>query len=157
MSEQMNMWDEVEKEDISVADFDQAVTTLRELRGDYEEKKKVSSEAHAKYKDQTSKVIDMMKRTNKTNYQVDGVGKVVVYDTCKVKMPSDHDSKGKLFKWLNENMGADGFLTYATINYNALNSLFNEQTQINAEKGESFTMPGVSEPTSETNIRFTRS
>jgi len=155
--QELGQWDDVEKEEISVADLDGAITEMRETRTDYKAKKKVSSEAHAKYKKATDVVIDMMKRAKKSNYQVDGIGKVVVYDTCKVKMPSDHDNKGKLFKWLNDNLGADGFLTYATINYNSLNSLFNEHTTINAEKGESFTMPGVAEPTSESNIRFTRS
>ena len=157
MNDKVKQWDAVEREDISVADLDAAITEMRELRTDYEAKKKVSNEAQAKYKDSTAKVIDFMKRARKSNYQVDGIGKVVVYDTCKVKMPTDHESKGRLFKWLSDKFGADGFLSYATINYNALNSLFNDQTEINAEQGEPFSMPGVSDPTSETNIRFIRS
>jgi len=157
MSEQLDMWDEMEiDKSITTEDLDNAVTAMAESKSDYESKKKVSDEAHAIYQEKRAKLVSTLRAIKKEKYHVDDIGTVSVVKKLKVRTPSNPDDKGPFFKWLNENFGAEGFLTYVGVNYATLNRLYNEEFAKAKERGnaDEFTIPGIDKPVEDYELRF---
>lgn len=147
-------WDNVQAEDIPTTAFDNAVKTLADAREDYDRKKIVSTEAHHHVENCKKALLELLEKAKKRSYKAEGIGTITRVDKLKVKFPKDHENKALFFKWLTQEMGGEGYLAYATVNYASLNSLFNQMVEDYAEKGKDFTMPGVGEPQSETELRF---
>ena len=153
----LDQWD-TQTEVVTTEELDEAVNAMSDFKGEYEAKKKISNDAHHQYEESRARVISLLAKANKTKYEVDGVGKVSVSQQLKVKFPSDHDQRASFFKWLNESYGGDGFLTYASVNYNALNSLYNQEFERAKDEGtaDDFTVPGIASPEHEPKLSFRR-
>lgn len=157
MSE-LDEWDgQIEDRSITTAQLDYEVTQLQAAKLVYEEAKAKSDASFAVYDQQRTKLVNILTAANKKSYKVDGVGLVTVKEQAKVQTPKTPEEKAELFKWLKEEMGAEGFLTYATVNHAQINSLHKLKSEEYAEKGINFTMPGVGLPTTEKILSFTRS
>lgn len=150
--------EEWEQQDTSITteQLDAAVNEMYDLKVDYDAKKKVSNDAHAAYEEQRFNVVSLLKAAGKSKYFVEGIGTVGVSEQLKVKFPTTPESRGEFFGWLNKELGADGFLAYATVNYGTLNSLYNEQFALAADKGDAdnFEIPGINPPQSESKLTF---
>lgn len=151
-------WDKMEEESsdktVTTEELDAAIKAYADAREDYDRKKTISNEAHHHAENMKWEVLKLLDAAKKKSYKVDGLASVSKVEKLVVKMPSGHEEKGKLFKWLNENLGAEGFLTYATINHQSLNGLYRKQFEEAAERGENFELPGVGEATTEITLQL---
>lgn len=157
MSEQLELWDNIaEDKSITTDDLDNMVSVMSKLKEEYEELKKQSDEAYKKYEQARRKVISALMATNKSKYFVDGIGTVSLVNKLKVKTPQTPEEKKAFYKWLNEKFGAEGFLAYTGINYQTLNSLYNQEFDKAVETGnaDTFSIPGIAQPETETSLSF---
>lgn len=134
---------------ISTQDMDDAIKKLQELDEDYERKKKISSEAHERYENQRVMVLEMLKKTGKKKYHVDGVGTVSMAIKLQVSAPKDPASKKEMLEYF-KSLGDELFNSYVSINHQTLNSYVKQQVEI--EPG--FVMPGVGSLTETPELRF---
>lgn len=132
--------------EVTTKQLDDAIRKLWELRKDYEEKKKISNEACELSDKAEEEVLDLLEKSNKKNYQLDGVAKVIAITKLQVNTPKDLDKKAEFFKWLKDSYGADGFLAYLNINHNSLNALWNAEFE-KAEEKMGFNIAGIDAPT----------
>lgn len=155
MNEQLDMADvwKPEVKEYSVSEVDAKIKELARLRADYEAKKKTSGEAHKLYKEQESEVLSMLDDIGKTSFKTDGVGTVTKKVSFGVTTPKTPDDKELLFKWLKDNLGKDGFMTYASVNSQSLNALYNEMYS-EAEDKENFKIDGVGDPIDRITLSF---
>lgn len=140
--------------EISLQQMDEEIAQMKAKQLLYEEAKKKSSELYNEYEAQKLKVIQMLQASGKTKYSVDGIGTVSIKQVFKVQTPKTTEEKAAAFEWIKKEMGEDGFLTYAGINYMSLNSLYNLKSEEYAERGEVLTIPGVGMPEAETVLSF---
>lgn len=150
--EQLSMFDEA-PEDVTIGELDAAIEKVQVAKTDYEAKKKVSNEAHAELEKAKFEALSMLDRAGKSSYKVDGIGTVSIANKLKVKMPVGPEQKAVFFNWLKENEGVEAFNHYLTVNYNALNALYNMKFEESEAKDE-FKIPGISDPESIKEIRF---
>jgi len=153
----MEMFSKI-NESITIEELDMAVALMAKHKTDYEKAKAISSEHHAVYQEKRAKLISMLQAAGKTKYSVDCIGTVSITEKLKVRTPKGLDNKKALAAWLLKNLGDDGMHTYLSINYNSLNSLYNQEFESAKENGTAaeFNMPGVDSPDSEFGISFTR-
>lgn len=143
--------------DVTTKELDELISKMYSARTDYDAKKKISNEADAVHKTLKNEVIELMELANKKNYAVIGVGKVSIGESLKVQTPKTNEDKSLLFKWLKDNLGSDGFLAYASVNYNSLNSLYNTQfNETPVEKRGTFKIDGVGNPVREIKLKFNK-
>ena len=142
-----------EVEELAVSTVDNAIKELAVLRADYEAKKKASSESHKIYQEKVAVVLEMLEKMGKKSFKTDGVAAVSKKTSLSVRIPSSHDDKASLFKWLKDNLGAEGFLTYATVNSQSRNALYNSMYET-AEDKENFSISGVGEPVERVTLSF---
>lgn len=144
-----------DSDSVTTEELDLAVKNMQDSREAYDQRKKLSAEAYHVYQKNKEQVLELLGKTGKSKYVVDGLGTVSVVDKLKVQTPKSNTEKEQFFKWLEEREGHDGFLAYATVNHNTLNSLYKRYVEFHAENGEEFTgIPGIGEPISEKEIRF---
>lgn len=142
-----------ETRELTLTEVDNAVTELAKLRADYEAKKKIQKEAKDKYDEQVALVLQMMEESGKKGFKVDGIASVTKKTSMSVRVPNNHEDKAKLFKWLSANLGAEGYLTYATVNSQSLNALYNSMWET-AEDKQAFSIDGVGEPVERVTLSF---
>jgi len=131
--------------ELNVSEVDNAIKELALLKADYEAKKKVSSEAHGLYQEQVAVVLEMLEKMGKKSFKTDGIATVSKNTSMSVTTPKSHEDKALLFKWLKDHLGAEGYLTYASVNSQSLNALYNSHYDESEDK-ENFKIDGVGEP-----------
>ncbi len=134
--------------DVTTTELDALVKKFIDLRGDYEAKKKVASEASAVLDSAEAELLDLLKAANKTKYNVDGLGSVTKVSKLSFKVPKEPGSKAALFNYILDNYGADVLLGLQSINSISLNAFFKDATE---------TPMGLESPTSQEYLKFTRS
>jgi hypothetical protein len=145
---------EVKKEEISVAQMQDIILAYAAAKEDYDAKKSIASDAHAEVERIKDELISMMKRAGTDKFSTQ-VGTVSTTHKFSVTTPKTLEDKKALALYFQA-MGDDAFYSYMGINSQTLNSYFNEKTKEAAAKGETFTLPGVGEPTIMENISFRR-
>ena len=138
--------------EISVEDMDNAVRELREAKDVYTEENNKVKELYARVKEAESKVIGLLQSANKSRYIVEGVGQITLSEMLSVQTPKTPEQKQAFFNWLREEMGEDGYLTYASVNANPLNSLYKQKVEEYGERGEVLEIDGLEAPTSYTKL-----
>ena len=137
--------------DVSTSDLDAEVKKLMDLEEDYEGKKKISSEAYAKYEEQRAKLLSILQATGKTKYYVDGMGTISQAIKTTVTVPKSFEEKQAMFEYFSS-LGQEVFMNYATVNHMSLNAFVNQQR----EADPTFKMPGAGEPKEIAELRFRR-
>lgn len=132
---------------ITIEELDSCVKDLVSFRKIYEEAKHESDSKHQIFEEQKQRVIEMLAEAGKTSYRVDGIANITLSVKKKVKTPKDLESKKAFFEWLEATQGIDSLLTYQTINYNSLNSLYN--SALEASGKDSIDVPGLEQPENE--------
>lgn len=146
---QETVWQDLEE--VSTKEFDDAVKALAEATMEYDQVEVILKDASEKKEAARSKVLELMEKSGKTKYQLDGYGTVSVSRKYSVATPKDNDSKAEMLKYFRS-LGADAYLSYVSVNSATLNSYINEQK----EKDPTFNIPGVGEPNLIQTIRFTK-
>lgn len=158
--EDLNEWgipSETEADEtITIEQIDDAVKAYAEAREDAEGKKKIREEAYKKEAALERDLISLLKRAKKTNYMVEGIGKIVVFDKYQVKNPSTPEERRKFFSWVEEHFGQDGLDKYQVTNSASINALYNNHREACEITGEDPTIDGLELPTATPNLRFTK-
>ena len=140
--------DEKPVAEISLEQMDNAVKVLRELKDVYLAENAKVKELHDAYKQQEARVISLLQQAGKTKYVVEGIGQVITTESLYVPTPKTPEQKQAFFNWLREELGEDGYYTYATVNSNSLNSLYKQKVEEYGERGEILDIEGLEPPTS---------
>lgn len=138
-------------EEVSTTEFDKAVVELATAQKAYEDAEALSKEASDQREVARATLLNLMAKSGKTKYQLDGYGTVSRSTKFSVAIPHDIDSKIEMLKHFRS-LGEESYLAYVSVNSATLNSYFNE----NVEKNPEFLIPGVGQPTSRDSIRFTK-
>jgi len=154
---QLELWDDLSLDSsITTEDLDKLVSIMKAAKSAYEIAKAQSDSLHKEYNEYRSKVIKALMATNKSKYFVDGVGTVSLVEKLKVRVPNDLQDKANFFNWLTRTMGEEGFLAHVGVNYQTLNSLYNQEFDKAKQDGtaDNFKIPGIGDPESETTLSF---
>ena len=136
-------------EQITIEELDTQIKKLVEEREAYEAAKKISDDLHHNFEQQKDIVINMLTLCGKTSYKVDGVVGISTSIKNVFKTPKTPEEKQLFFNYLTNTHGTEGFLTYATVNHNSLNSLM----KIELETGfNDFKAIGLEAPTPEVTL-----
>lgn len=138
-------------QEISTSELDAAVREMQELDMDYEAKKKISSEAHAKFEEARTKVLSMLQAAGKTKYYVEGIGTVSMAMKYSVKVPQDPNAKMEMLSYFLA-LGQDVYPGLLTVNHQTLNSYVKQKSEEDPE----FRLPGIGERKEEPELRFRR-
>jgi hypothetical protein len=140
---------------ISTTTIDLAVRDYVEARREYEEAKTLSNDKHAVMEEKEFHMQSLLEQAGKSKYHVDGIGTVQTISKLTVQTPKTPEDKAKLFTWLKNKLGADGFLTYVSVNHNSLNSLYKNMFEEATDKA-TFSIDGIGQPVERKEIRFTK-
>lgn len=154
MSE-LEEWNEVEKEDVPTSVLDAAVESYHKARAEHKECKDLTAKAYGVVKDAEGFMLELFAKTKKSKYFVDGLGTAYVINKHSVKTPKTVEEKELLFDYIKTEHGEDVLKDYLSINSARLNSFFNEQAELAAERGDAdFQLPGVGAATVNQSLGF---
>lgn len=138
----MNDWQQSLDQSVSVAHMDEMVRDLKKARVEYDEAKKLASEAYARLEKAETQVVNALKATGKSSYKVDDVGSVSWYVKESFTTPKTNEDKTKLFNYIKDKYGPDVLMSMVTIHSATLNSFANKETESGVME-----LPGLAAPT----------
>ena len=136
-------------EEISTQQIDSLVKRMLEQKEIYENLKRLSSEEFRKYDELKLDLLTLLQKADKSKYHVEGLGTVSVVGKAKVRVPKDPTAKKEMLQYFQA-QGEEVFSQYVTVNYNSLNSWYNQEL----EQNPLFRIPGVEQPKPEFDVRF---
>lgn len=139
---------------MEVSKIDELVKETLELEKSYLEAKKIASAKYEVYESKYNDLIAALTEVGKKRYSVDGIADISVIEKPKVTTPKTFEAKQDFFGFLKTKLG-DAWINSVNINYQTLNSLYNEMFDA-AEDKITFSIPGIELPTLETSLRITR-
>lgn len=139
---------------LTVAQFDNMVTKLKELKLAYDESNAIKKTKYDEYKAQEARVIEAMEQAGKSTYICEGVGRVTRVEKMAVRVPATPEQKTAFFNWLRENMGEDVATQYTSVNSQALNALYNQLMEEYAARGEVLDIDGLETPITRVELSF---
>lgn len=151
MSQELEQWNQP-TESISLEDMDNAIKKLRGLRDEYAEASAVAKNIYAEVKEAENTIINFMEKSGKKRYILEGVGQISLEKGLSVTTPKTPEQKQAFFNWLRQEMGEDGYLTYASVNSASLNKLYKDKVEEYGERGEVLEIEGLDAPTSYTKL-----
>ena len=137
----------LEHREVSTKELDDAVRAVKEARMEYDKASAVSDEKHRQVKDLEQKLVALLDASGKSIYEVEGVARATIVIKTAVTVPKDLEKKEAFFKWIENKFGKEGLLAYTTINYQTLNSLYNQEMEQARDRGEDFSIDGIDLPT----------
>jgi len=141
----------VTSEEINVKDLDNLVELYKLARDDYDDKKRIASEANRIVEDYEKKLLEYLMISGKQKYYVDGIGTISTVEKVYVTTPKEPEEKQAFTAFIFEKYGQDGLDKYLGVNSQSLNSLF----KILREEDSSLTkLPGTGEMSIGTELRF---
>lgn len=151
----LEAWDDqAPKAEISVSELKSLIANMRQLREKYDEAKRLSNEAHDKFREAEQLVINAMEATGQKRFNIPGMGTLSVVTKYQVTVPKDVEGKRQLFQYIRDNYGQDVLDEYRSINYQSLNSFYKQEADIAESEGREFNLPGVDDPTEKIETRW---
>jgi hypothetical protein len=143
----------MEKEELTLQKLDGLVRDYASKREAYDAAKEISNQKEKEKYDAEMRLLEALKSADKKSYSVDGLGSVARREKFAVRVPSG-DNKRAFLEYLQKR-GEDVFYGLATVNYNTLNSFYQEELEA-AEAGGvfPFVLPGIEEPTLSEGITY---
>ena len=135
---------------MTVEELDQKLQQLREMDNNYKEKKKISDEAHAELAKAKVEMMGYLEALGRNSYALPGIGIATMVTENKYKMPADTESREALFKYIRDNYDKNVLYSMTSIHHDNLN------TFIKQEQEQGRTVPGLSTPTTNTYVKFTK-
>lgn len=142
-------------QEVSTKELDAHVEQLRKIQEEYERHSAMAKELHFALENQKKKLMELLMKAGKTKYDAEGIGKVQLVDRMSVSYPKDLEARKQFVTWITDRLGEEGLLTYLTVNSQTLNSMYKQEFE-NADDPAMFSIPGLSEPTANTSVRFNR-
>ena len=139
--------------EVTTGQLDALAMTIKELTVDYQAKDRISKEAYGLLEEKKFEFMKLLEEADKSSYECEHVGRLTKVDKLSITVPKTPDDKTALFKWLKDEYGADGFLTYATVNSQSLNALYRSKIEEGADAAM-FRIPGAGEPSVRSILQF---
>lgn len=153
---ELNEWQqETKKEEVSIDTLNKLIEEYDLAKRDYDEKKASASHANELADNLKSQVLETLKKAGLQKFH-SSVGLVSTTHKFSVTTPKTMEEKKALLDHF-ASQGDDVFYSYASVNSQTLNSYYNKMSEEASMRGETFSLPGVSEPTIIENISFRRS
>jgi RecG-like helicase len=143
---------ETKKQEVSVTEMQDLILAYAAAREDYDSKKSIASAANAEVDRIKAEIIEKMKGAGLDKFSTQ-VGTVSTTHKLSVTTPKTLEDKKALAEYFKAK-GEDFFYSYMGINSQTLNSYYNEMSKDAAARGETFSLPGIGEPTVMENISF---
>lgn len=143
---------------VTVDQLDGFVEQYRSLKECIEEQERQTGAAREELDKLGYKIMAILKTLNRKNYKSEA-GTFTIVEKTRVSIPQTNEDKEALFRWLRDR---GLYEAYATVNSNAINSLFNEEYEQVKRSGDpeqimNFSIPGLSQPKVHEIISFRRS
>lgn len=131
--------------DITTQQMDDALIEFHQAKREYDEAKSESNAKHGLMEEKKYVLMEMLKATGKSKYQVDGHGTASLNEKLKVTTPKTVEDKKSLFDWLKEKHGDVGATAMMSVNANTLNKIFNDAFDEARADGtaDEFGIPGL--------------
>jgi hypothetical protein len=146
MREAVNVNDfDVVNTEITTQQMDEALKKFWQTKQEYDDAKAISNAKHKAMEEEKYILMEMLKATKKTKYQVDGYGTATLKEKLKVRTPKDVADKEALFAWLKEQHGGVGATALMSVKSQTLNKIFNDAFDEAKENGtaDTFEIPGL--------------
>jgi len=127
-----------QKRDVTTAELDTLVKSIRSAREEYDKAKALSSGLYAVTEKLEQELLDLLGVAGKNSYELDGVARVSVVTKTQVTTPKTPEEKTACFNWIKNRFGDEGLVAYQTINHQTLNSLYNSEMKNAIERGLEF-------------------
>ena len=155
-----NQVTETPKEQISVEELDKSLRNLLEFKMRYEAASKASKEVHSKMKEAEINFMNLLERSGKDRWEVDGKG-FSYYQELRHRVPQGIEDNEKFQEFLKSEqvanwMGQDThdiFYSYVKVQSQSVNKLCNELKKMAAKEGVDLQIPGIMPPKAEPKIR----
>ena len=135
---------------ITAEELDRKVEEIRRLRDDYDEKKRISNEAHALFEQKLQEMLPILEALGRNNYALGGFGTVSRVTESKYKLPEDRQLRNSVYAYINNTYGRETLDGYLTIHHDKINSF------VRGEVEQGRTVPGIPAPSTETYTKFTK-
>jgi hypothetical protein len=104
-----------------------------------------------------TKLLNALKICGKTKYFVEGLGTFSRVNKLVVRTPKTAEEKWAVLGYAEAKYGLEGRDALISINHQAINGFYNRESEAASERGEvTFSLPGVGDPTTVENLRFTK-
>ena len=140
-------------EEITTTQLDEALVKMREARRQYESIKEQASEAYKHLEVLENNLLEMLEKAEKSKWQVDGVGSVSLANRVSVQTPKNIEDKKALWSYIKQTYGEEAAFEKFSVNSNTLRAFYNAEFEASENKAF-FSLPGVSEPVIEKELRF---
>lgn len=130
----------------TLAEMNDHVKQLRELKEAYTEAKAQSDSLYEQYKAQENVVLAMLEESGTDTYIATGFGRVTVVEKLAVRVPATPDERQKFFNWVREHLGEDALHAYQTVNSQSLNALYNKLAEEWGAQGKVLEIDGLEAP-----------
>jgi len=149
----LSAWDSVGKKDttVSLEQMNELVIKLRAARDEYDEKKKIATEAYNALEEIEKLVINTLQAAKMNKYEVAGVALVSVLHKESYTTPKTNDDKNKLFTYIKEKYGPDALMSMVNINSQTLNAWAQRESDSGVMQ-----IPGLAAPTATETLSLRR-
>lgn len=140
---------------VTLAELDDLTRLIFEQREACEVLEGLLKDRNKKLESLQSKMISVLDRFGRSNYDVPGVGKLMVAERSYVGLPKTPQDKEAFYGYLKDKGVFDEMIS---VNSNTLNSYYKREREIAREEGHAldFKIPGISEPSTSTTLRMTK-
>lgn len=134
------------QESLTIAQLEELIGESYMVDGEIDRvEKEVLAPLRAKLKELDGRILAELEAEDKTSYK-SRYGTVVRMRRYTVRVPATMEDKVEFFQWLNTK-GREVYWKYATVNSQALNSLYKAEMEVAKEEGNvDFKIPGLGQP-----------
>lgn len=138
---------------VTLKELDHLTTEMFNQRAFCEMKEAELKEHNKKLESLQAKMISVLDRFGRTNYEVPGVGKLVVSERSYVGLPKTPQDKEAFFSYLKDKGIFDELIS---VNSQTLNSFYKREREIAIEEGRAmgFKIPGIGDPSTSATLRM---
>ena len=153
----LSTWTEGTPQELTTAELDSLAIRYQKAYELYEEQREKTKAFLEVAEEQETKLLNALKLCNKTKYFVEGLGTFSRVNKLVVRTPKSSEEKWAVLQYAEGKYGVEGRDALISINHAAINGFYNREHEAATERGEvTFTLPGVGEPTTVENLRFTK-
>jgi hypothetical protein len=136
--------------------LDQVIKDMAEKRLAYQSAKALSDEKYHAYEEAERIALEAMRQAGKSKYYCEGAGTAYTVEKLVVPTPKTKDEKQLLFDYVRKTWGEVFLLDKLAIHHQVLQKLYNEAwEEAKAQgKGESFSIPGLQQPTMQISLNL---
>jgi len=139
---------------VDTKQLDDLVRDFRKTREDYDEKKKISTEAFHLVEKKEANLLRVLQKMSIAKHRLIGVGTVSLKTETSVKIPKTIPDKIKFWQWL-KGKGAGVMWENTGIDSKSLNSLYKQEHEKAEAAGKSKPIiPGLEEPKEKFSVRL---